>query len=115
MPPVQTIRKARRLCREMTLPEVLVWQRLRKVPMGIKFRRQHPVGPYVLDFYCPAVKTGIEIDGLAHDMGASPERDAERDVWLRGKGIRMIRIPARDVLQNVDEVVESIVQACRER
>jgi len=46
--PIETIRKARQLRRTMTLPEVLVWQRLRQSPMGIKFRRQHPVGPYVL-------------------------------------------------------------------
>lgn len=116
MPPSgQTVRKARRFRREMTLPEVLVWQRLRKAPMGIKFRRQHPVGPFVLDFYCPSVKTGIEIDGIAHDMGDNPQRDVERDAWLREKGIRVIRIPAQDVLRNVDEAVEAIVAACRER
>ncbi|MCJ2187381.1 endonuclease domain-containing protein [Novosphingobium beihaiensis] len=114
-PPIQTVRKARRLRRELTLPEVLVWQGLRKAPVGIKFRRQHPVGPFVLDFYCPSVKAGIEIDGVAHDMGRNPQRDAERDAWLRERGIRTIRIPARDVLRDVDGVVAAIVVACRER
>ena len=114
-PPVQTIRKAHRFRREMTLPEVLVWQRLRKAPMGIKFRRQHPVGPFVLDFYCPAVKTAIEIDGIAHDMGDNPQRDMERDAWLREKGIRVIRVPAGDVMRSVDEAVEAIVRACMQR
>lgn len=114
-PPVRTIRNARRLRKEMTLPEVLVWQRLRKVPVGIKFRRQHPVGPYVLDFYCPSMKVGIEIDGIGHDMGDRPQRDLARDAWLEARGIKVIRILAKDVLRDVEAVAEAIVLACRER
>jgi len=110
--PIDTIRKARQLRRTMTLPEVLVWQRLRQSPMGIKFRRQHPVGPYMLDFYCPSAKTGIEIDGIAHDRGSNPQRDEVRDAWLTAKGLRVIRIPAADVLRSVDEAVDAIVRAC---
>ncbi|GGB99961.1 hypothetical protein GCM10011494_18050 [Novosphingobium endophyticum] len=111
-PPIATIRKARRLRREMTLPEVLIWQRLRQSPLGIKFRRQHPLGPYVFDFYCPAAKSVIEIDGIAHDMGDNPGRDVARDAWVEAKGIRVIRIPASEVLRSVDEAVEAIVRAC---
>lgn len=110
--PIQTIRKARRLRREMTLPEVLVWQRLRLSPQGVKFRRQHPLGAYVLDFYCPSAKTGIEIDGIVHDMGDNPERDCVRDAWLAARGVRVIRIPASEILRSVDEAVETIVRAC---
>jgi very-short-patch-repair endonuclease len=114
-PPVETIRRARQLRRAMTLPEVLLWQRLRKSPKDVKFRRQHPVGRYVLDFYCPQAKTGIEIDGAAHDMGDNPARDVARDGWLRERGIAVLRIAARDVLENADAVTEAIVRACAPR
>ena len=60
---------ARRLRRNMSLPEVLLWQILRRQPGHIKFRRQHPIGRYVLDFYVLELRLAIEIDGLAHHMG----------------------------------------------
>jgi len=77
---------ARKLRRQMSLPEVLLWQELRRNPQGVKFRRPHPVGPYVIDFYCARAKTGIEIDGLAHDAGDRPEQDELRTEWLGGAG-----------------------------
>lgn len=104
---------AKRLRRELTLPEVLLWQILRTRPQGLKFRRQHPVGPYVLDFYCPAVKLGIEIDGIAHDMSDHPERDTRRDDWLKEQGIAVLRISARDVLAAPETVAEMLVHHCR--
>ncbi|HUD28535.1 MAG TPA: endonuclease domain-containing protein [Novosphingobium sp.] len=107
-----TIRKARQLRRKMTLPEVLLWQHLRRSPLGLKFRRQHPIGPYVLDFYCPSAKTGIEIDGIAHAMGHNPERDLARDVWLQAQGVSLIRLPAAQVLKNAPETAETIVRTC---
>ncbi|WP_164118010.1 endonuclease domain-containing protein [Sphingorhabdus sp. Alg239-R122] len=106
----RTVRKARRLRREMTLPEVLLWQILRTKPMGIKFRRQHPVGPYILDFYCPSAKLAIEIDGIVHDMGRQPEYDASRDAFLTEQNIETIRIAAKDVLDNPEEVADRIVR-----
>jgi very-short-patch-repair endonuclease len=111
--PSETIRKARKLRRTMTLPEVLIWQHLRASPSGIKFRRQYPIGPYVLDFYCPSARTGIEIDGSAHDMGANPARDVKRDAWLVAQGITVRRFSAREVLGDVGRVVDSILRACR--
>ncbi|MFC0204158.1 endonuclease domain-containing protein [Novosphingobium soli] len=110
MPPAKAIAHARRLRRAMTLPEVLLWRHLRMAP--VKFRRQHPVGPYVLDFYCASAKTGIEVDGAAHDMGAHPARDAEREVWLRQRGIKVMRVPARAVLGALEVTVEGIVRVC---
>lgn len=62
----------------MSLPEVLLWRILRQRQTGFRFRRQHPIGTWVLDFYCPEAKLGIEIDGISHDMGDGPERDARR-------------------------------------
>jgi very-short-patch-repair endonuclease len=107
--------KARRLRREMTLPERLLWRELRGKPDGIKFRRQHPVGRYVLDFYCASATLGIEVDGIVHDMGDQPQQDLQRDAVLREQGIDVVRIAARDVLHSPGQVAESIVVLCRSR
>ncbi|HQS97494.1 MAG: hypothetical protein B7X90_08005 [Novosphingobium sp. 17-62-19] len=95
----------------MTLPEILLWQRLRRCE-DVKFRRQHPVGPYVLDFYCAAVRVCIEVDGIVHDMGTRPARDAVRDDWLAGQGVRVMRIAAVEVLRDVDGVAAALVRIC---
>ena len=107
--------KARMLRAEMSLPEVLLWRYLRKQPMGVKFRRQHPVGDFVIDFYNPAAKIGIEIDGIAHDMGDRPQRDVRRDDWLNQRGIEVVRIPAEEVLKSVERAAHSIIMYCLDR
>lgn len=76
-------------------------------------RRQHPVGRYVLDFYYPQVKLGIEIDGAHHAEGNRPESDAERDAYLNSLGIRVMRIQAADVLRDPGAVAAAIVSAGR--
>jgi very-short-patch-repair endonuclease len=95
----------------MSLPEVLLWQVLRKRPNGLKFRHQHPVGPYILDFYCDATELCVEVDGEAHERGNRPGRDAQRDIWLAEHGIKVMRVSARDVLGDLDGVVRGIVDA----
>ena len=100
---------ARKLRKEMSLPEVLLWRELRGTPMGVKFRRQFPVAGYVADFACTAARLLIEIDGKVHDMGEQPEHDARRDAVLRGLGWRIARYPAVDVLADVAAVAGSIV------
>ena len=99
---------ARKLRREMSLPEVMVWQRLRSSKIGVKVRRQHPIGPYVVDFYVREAGLVIEIDGEAHDRGHHPSRDERRDAFLTNNGYRVLRIPAADVLRNIDGVLEGI-------
>ncbi|WP_395394640.1 endonuclease domain-containing protein [Novosphingobium sp. BL-8A] len=107
-------RRARRLRREMTLPEVLLWQRLRQKPAGLKFRRQHPSGNYVADFYCHDARLVVEVDGSCHDMGNNPARDAKRDAWFQEIGLRVIRVPASDVLRDADEATAFIASvACQ--
>ncbi len=98
----------------MTLPEGLLWQILRKRPSGFKFRRQHPLPPYVLDYYCPAAKLVIEVDGSAHNMGDRPLHDARRDAWLREQGLRVIRFDAADVMNDMNSVLLAILRSCAE-
>ncbi len=99
---------ARILRRTMTLPEVLLWQQLRKRPGGHRFRRQHPAGRYVLDFFCAPAKLAIEVDGEAHTRAGMLAGDGVRDDWLRSQGIRVLRIAARDVLADLDAVMRWI-------
>jgi very-short-patch-repair endonuclease len=96
----------------MTLPEVILWRALRgKALQEFKFRRQHPVGPYVLDFYCPAHKLAVEVDGWSHNMGPLG-RDERRDAHLAREGVRTLRLPATLVLQDLDGAIATIVGAC---
>ena len=107
-----TIKRARQLRSEMSLPEMLLWQELRKRPGSYKFRRQHGVGDFVLDFYCTAAKLAIEVDGRAHDSARRISRDQLRSEFLRKYGIATTRIPAQLVMQEMEAVVTRIVQIC---
>jgi very-short-patch-repair endonuclease len=93
----------------MSLPEVLLWRELRQRPSGLKFRKQHPAGPYAADLFCHAARLVIEIDGEAHDRGDRPQRDATRDRWFGERRFDVMRIPAREVLRDIDGVVRGIV------
>lgn len=110
--PDQTHGLAKALRRRMSLPEVLLWQRLRRrVPGNPVFRRQHPVGRYIVDFYCSACRLAVEIDGQAHGMGNTPERDIQRTAYLRGQNIEVVRYTAVSVLRDPDEIAHSIYLA----
>ncbi|HSG34815.1 MAG TPA: DUF559 domain-containing protein, partial [Sphingomonadaceae bacterium] len=109
----ESLRNAKKLRKEMSLPEVLLWRLLRGKPQGLKFRKQHPYGNCVFDFYCDSVKSVIEVDGIAHDMGNRPARDARRNAALHAAGFRVLRIPATDVLRDPEETAEAILAACK--
>ncbi len=109
--PPSTVRKARQLRRQLSLPEVMLWQALRLRPHDLRFRRQHPAGPYILDFYCPRRLLAVEVDGEGHNRPAQWQHDTARDAWLAARGITTLRIPARDVLTGCDAVVQHIVAA----
>ena len=111
----RAFRQARTLRRDMTLPEVLLWQRLRRSGTGHKWRRQHAAGHYVLDFYCVRSALCVEIDGEAHSRGNQPTRDIDRDAWLARQGIETLRVPAVDVLTQLDEVVLAIAALATQR
>ena len=109
--PSKTIANARRLRRALSPPEARLWSRLRQRTAGLPaFRRQHPIGPYVLDFYCAKARLAIEIDGMSHDVGNRPERDHHRDAWLEARGVTMMRIPAGELTKSIDEAVDAIVR-----
>jgi very-short-patch-repair endonuclease len=96
----------------MSPPEALLWTRLRLLRGdGPTFRRQHPIGPYIADFYCSAARLVIEVDGAEHTELAQMAHDERRDVYMQRLGYRVLRIPAGDVLQWVDDVVQGIVEA----
>ena len=88
--PARTVERARASRRQMSLPEVIVWQSLRGNKLnGWRFRRQHPIGPYILDFYCSKANLAVEIDGIAHDFTERAHHDERRDQWLAQQGIKV--------------------------
>ncbi|MDN3645263.1 endonuclease domain-containing protein [Pontixanthobacter aestiaquae] len=113
--PRDTVKRARKLRSEMTLPERKLWIELRKRPGGFKFRRQHPAGQYVLDFYRASVKLAIEVDGTVHDNAPAVQRDQRRSRWLRSQSIATTRVPARHIFQDMEAVILRILEICAER
>ena len=108
-----TVAKARALRRQLTQPEARLWQVLRARPDHLKFPKQHPVGPYVVDFYCAAAKLVIEVDGVVHGMGRHPIRDEARDLWLAGRGYQILRVPARHLYGDIEPALRMILERCR--
>ena len=106
------VERARSLRRQMSLPEVLLWRALRTRPQGLKFRRQHPVGGYVADFACLPARLLIEVDGAAHAFVDRARIDSLRQADLERTGFAVLRIAARDVLDDLDAVVRMIVARC---
>ena len=107
--PPRTRELARGFRRALTPPEARLWVALRgKQLAALKFRRQHPIGPFVLDFYCDSARLAVEVDGEGHWLGDQPERDQRRDLWMTRHGIRTLRIPAIEVRDNLDEVIRRI-------
>ena len=107
-----SMRASRRLRRQMTPPEALVWKLLQGSPCGVRFRRQYAIGPYVADFYCPSAKLVIEIDGAIHDFEPQAKRDARRDDLITSFGVEILRIAASDVMRDATSVAHSIVETC---
>ncbi len=106
-----SVTQARRLRRTATLPERLLRNRFKG--SDLRIRHQHPIGDFIVDFYCASAKVVIEIDGIAHDMGDNPARDAARDEWIEAQGYFVVRIAATEVLRDPDEVAEGILALCQ--
>jgi very-short-patch-repair endonuclease len=102
--------RARTLRREMTEPEVILWTRLRgRGGERPTFRRQHPFGALILDFYCPSLRLAIEVDGATHWDDAAKARDEARDRWLNAQGIEVMRIPASRIYRDLPGVMDRIM------
>lgn len=108
--------KRRRLRSQMPLAEAILWSKLKgRKLLNFKLRCQYSVGPYLIDFYCPELKLGIELDGESHYVDGAPEYDAKRTRFIEGFGIRLLRFLNQDVYENLDGVWDAIVRAVQER
>jgi very-short-patch-repair endonuclease len=97
----------------MTDAERCLWARLRQKQIGgFRFRRQQLIGPYIVDFFCPAASMIIEVDGGQHDERQAD--DAARTAWLNGRGYRMLRFWNNEILGNIEGVLETVDRALRE-
>ena len=90
-----------------------LWQALRTRPEGLKFRRQHPLGPFIADFYCASAKVVVEVDGAMHGIEDRAASDLRRDAWISEQGLRVVRIAAVDVMRDLDAVVRLIMAECQ--
>ncbi|HKS64859.1 MAG TPA: endonuclease domain-containing protein [Xanthobacteraceae bacterium] len=99
---------ARRLRCDSTDVEKRLWQKLRNRQLGADFRRQHPAGPFVLDFYCPSLRLAIELDGGQHAEAGHQTRDRQRQHWLGERAVTVLRFWNSDVAQNLNGVLEVI-------
>ena len=112
----KTSRRFAKIMRHALMPaELHLWIRLRKpgIP-GLRFRRQTPVGPYIVDFFCPQQRLIVEVDGDQHAYEVGAAHDARRDAWLRSLGYVVVRVGNRDVMSNVDGVCETIIAATKQ-
>jgi very-short-patch-repair endonuclease len=107
--------RARGLRRAATEVEARLWSKLKGGRLdGLSFRRQHPAGAYVLDFYSPQLRLSIELDGSQHGEAQHQVRDERRSAWLRGCGVTELRFWNNDITQNLPGVLEAILSAANE-
>jgi very-short-patch-repair endonuclease len=107
---------ARRLRATMNATELLVWSRIRGRQLdGWKFRRQHPIGPYVVDFYCPAARLIVEVDGPAHGFDERWAYDVRRQAWLESEQYQVLRVTVEEILRSLDDALATIYLALLER
>jgi len=114
--PPENFKRARAMRRGMTPPERKLWQAIRGESLGVKFRRQHPIGPYIADFYSRDAWLVVEVDGAAaHCSAEASAYDRERDAYMSSLGLRVMRFAASDVSQRLDGVLEALSAVCAQR
>ncbi len=113
---VSTFRNAEKLRNRLTASEKILWEELRKRKLiDLKFRRQHPISRYVLDFYCHEAKLGIELDGKYHEKKSQQLYDKDRTENLEKYNIQIIRFTNDDVINSLQKVLNRIQEACELR
>ena len=115
--PLELWAKLKPIARQMrhapTIAEDALWQRLRRQAPGVDVRRQHTIGRFIVDFYCPAAQLVVEVDGPIHQY--TQEEDAVRQEFLEAQGLRVLRFTNADLMQGTDTVVDQIGVVVRER
>jgi cyclase len=101
-------KQARHLRNHLTDVEVKLWGYLRTKPFGYKFRRQHPIGIYIVDFYCHAYKLIIEVDGSIHNIPEIQQADLARQLSLETDGLQVIRFSNKEIFWNIENVINRI-------
>jgi very-short-patch-repair endonuclease len=105
-------KKRQYLRNNATKAEKILWNELKRSRIGYKFRRQHGINNYIIDFYCPKLKVSIESDGEAHDITRQKELDIKKDETLRKLGINIIRVRNKDIIFNTETTVNKIKNYC---
>ncbi|HWA22199.1 MAG TPA: DUF559 domain-containing protein [Caulobacterales bacterium] len=103
--------RAKQFRRALTKAEVILWQHLRRNATGNKFRRQHPIGPYIADFACALAKVVVEVDGATHRTAEELAHDARRTAFMKTEGWCVVRVTNLDVYENMDGVWRAIMAA----
>ena len=110
----EIFRRAAMLRNNMTLTENILWEILRLKPLGYKFRRQHPFGIYILDFYCHKCRLSIEIDGKSHDKNRQKIYDNKRTDFIESFGIKELRFKNSEIIDSKAKVVNTILKHLRD-
>jgi very-short-patch-repair endonuclease len=111
LPSSQMIERSRHLRARSTKAEQVLWEHLRARRLnGVKFRRQHPIGTFVADFFCGEHRLVIELDGAIHQEATQAERDARRDEIMREHNLKVLRFSNGDVLNNLPCVLTTILR-----
>lgn len=102
--------KRKKLRNNSTVPEKILWQYLKNKKLGVKFRRQHGIGNYIVDFYCPELKLAIEIDGATHSEAEEVEYDTRRDNFLSLQGVEVRRYTNVNVKNSTGGIIEDLMR-----
>ncbi len=102
----------RKLRRDSTPPERMIWALIKSKQIGYKFRRQESIGPFIVDFLCKELDLVVEIDGSHHSIPEAYERDVEREEYIRKQGYTVVRYSAQEVLNNLHGFIEDIKLRC---
>jgi very-short-patch-repair endonuclease/type I restriction-modification system DNA methylase subunit len=108
--PPELLKRVRELRKKQTPTEKILWECLRgNRLLGAKFRRQHNIGSYIVDFYCHTAKLVIEIDGKIHDQPLQKDKDQNRDEWLKNQGLTILRINNESIINNLEQTLNLII------